>query len=66
MLAMGLVLGPSLMAMYHGHPVKYNMQKYLPFLIYYESALLLFTHELHYIETFYRSLHIMTSEPTCV
>ena len=42
--------------------IQLYMQKYLPFIMYYGSALLLFTHKLH----FDRSLHIESSDPTYV
>ena len=49
---------------YHGYPI--IMQKYLPFIMYYGSAMLLFT--LNYIayKHFDRSLHLRSSDPTYV
>ena len=42
------------------------MQKYLSFIMYYGSALLLFTRKLHCLQNFGRSLHIESSNPTFV
>ena len=42
------------------------MQKYLSFIMYYGSALLLFTRKLHCYKHFDRSLHVKSSDPTCV
>ena len=42
------------------------MLKYLSFIMYYGSALLLFTRKLHCLQTFDRSLHVGSSDPTCV
>ena len=50
MLVMGLILGPSLMVISIMGILLYA--KALPFTMYYESALLLFTHKLHHLETF--------------
>ena len=49
MLVMGLVFGPSLISIMG---ILLIYAKYLSFIMYYESALLLFTHKLHYLETF--------------
>ena len=57
MLVKGLVLGPSLMVI--STP---GIQKYIPFITYYKSALLLFTRKQHYN----KSLHVRSSDPTCV
>ena len=58
-LVMGLVLGQSLIR------VSCYMQKYLPFIMYYGSALLLLTRKVHCLKTkFGRSLHIGSLDPT--
>ena len=62
MLVMGLVLGQSLMVI----RISYYMQKYLYFIMYYGSAFLLFTYKLHCLQTFDRSLHVGSLDPTCV
>ena len=49
-LVMGLVLGQSLMFISTMGILLYK--KYLPFIMYYGSALLLFTHKLHCLQTF--------------
>ena len=50
-LVMQLVLGPSLMVISTTGILCY-MQKYLPFIMYYGSALLLFTRKVHCLQTF--------------
>ena len=42
------------------------MQKYLSFIIYYGSAMLLFTRNYIVYKHFDRSLHVGSSDPTCV
>ena len=42
------------------------MQKYLPFIMYYGNALLLFTRKVHCLPNFGRSLHIESLDPTKV
>ena len=42
------------------------MHKYLPFIMYYGSALLLFTCKVHCLQNFGRSLHIESLHPTQV
>ena len=61
MLVMGLVLGQSLMVISATGILL--MQKYLSFIMYYGSALLLFTHKVH---CFDKSLHAGSLDPTCV
>ena len=51
MLVMGLVLGQSLMVI-STMVISCYMQKYLSFIMYYGSVLLLFTHKLHGLQTF--------------
>ena len=59
-LVMGLFLGQSLIQW-----VSCYMQKYLPFLMHYGSAFLLFTRKVHCLQTnFGRSLHIGSLDPT--
>ena len=42
------------------------MQTYLPFIMYYGNALLLFTGKLHCLQTFDRLLYVESSDPTYV
>ena len=42
------------------------MQKYVPIIMYCGNALLLFTHKLHCLQHFDKSLHVGSSDPTCV
>ena len=42
------------------------MQKYVTFIMYFGNAMLLFTGKLHCLQTFYRSLHVESSDPTFV
>ena len=52
MLVMGLVLGESLMVTSAVDTLLYAKGIYLPFIMYYGSALLLFTRKLHCLQAF--------------
>ena len=60
----GLVLGQSLMVISTMGIMLYA--KVSPFIMYYGSALLLFTHKIHCLKHFGRSLHIVSLDPTKV
>ena len=60
--------GVSTWAKFDGHLLRVScyMQKYLSFIMYYGSELLLFTRNYIVYKHFDKSLHVESSDPTCV